>query len=613
MSKQQENPFQITSPEGLTAEETVSLFVDVFTDFPKIKDQGHAFLVGPRGIGKSMMFRYLQADCQCLVEKCSFSNVPFLGIYIPIKNESFVKTEFKRLESHANEIFNENLMVLHMGIKVFDSILKNTNAINCVNSDSLFSYYQDIFLPLAYFNTVNKKINDENYTTDDILKNIIKEMMSFYRIASNYSKNLSFSTDLPAYTGPLFDYQDFLFPLLSELVNIDGFPSGTIYLLIDDAHILSLTQTRILNSWIATRTSKGVSLKVSSEYNYKSYYTVMGSTIDSPHDYYEVDMSTVYTGAGRKSNYKDRIKNIVNRRLELSGIKVSADDFFPCDFEQEKKIEEIAEKYKKMHDEGKGKGYYRSDDALRYARPDFIKSLAGTSKSSSTYSYAGFEQLVHLSSGIVRYFLESAHQMFSNEISLNNNKKILFISPKIQDVIVRTAASDALLYEMDRYKKEGDPNAIPKEDLDKLSNLVHGLGGLFRQILLSNRSERRVFSIAISDDLSESVEKILNIGVNLGFFHRSTIGRKNRKSGGRTKLFVLNRRLAPNWNLDPTGFAGYLFVQNSILEEGIENPQKMLSRIEKNRELENLDVVQLNLFNEEEIEEPFLVLGGDDE
>jgi hypothetical protein len=614
MTDKQENPFQITSPEGLTAEETVSLFVDVFTDFPKIKDQGHAFLLGPRGIGKSMMFRYLQADCQCLVEKCDFSHIPFLGMYVPIKNESFVKTEFRRFELHANEIFNENLMVLHIGIKVFDSILKNKSALNCLNSDSLFSYYQDIFLPLIYFNDTNRNKEDKKYSTASILRDIIKEMMFFYRAVSNFSKSLSFSTDLPSYTGPLFDYQDFLFPLLSELVNVKGFPKGTIYLLIDDAHILSLTQTRVLNSWIATRTSRVVSIKVSSEYSYKSYYTVTGATIDSPHDYYEIDMSTVYTTNNRgKSNYKDRIKSIVNRRLKLFSIDVSVEDFFPWDTEQEKEIKEIAEKYKKMHDDGKGRGYYRSDDAGRYARPDFIKSLAGPRKSSSTYSYAGFEQLVHLSSGIVRYFLEPAHQMYSDEVASSNNKQILFISPGVQDRIARKAASDALLYEMDKYKKGGDINAFPGEDIDRLLNLIHGLGGLFRQILLSNRSERRVFSIAISDNLSVPVEKILNIGINFGLFHRSTIGRKNKKSGGRTKLFVLNRRLAPNWTLDPTSFAGYLFVQNSILEEVIENPQKILSRIEKSGELEKMEIAQLNLFDEDEIDNPFEVYGEDDE
>ena len=60
------NPFAVQSPEDMDATDAVSLFVDVFPDFHKILREGHAFLHGPRGSGKSMMFRFLCADCQAL-------------------------------------------------------------------------------------------------------------------------------------------------------------------------------------------------------------------------------------------------------------------------------------------------------------------------------------------------------------------------------------------------------------------------------------------------------------------------------------------------------------------------------------------------------------------
>jgi hypothetical protein len=607
-----ENPFQITTPEGLTAKEAVSLFIDVFTDFPKIKDPGHVFLIGPRGIGKSMMFRYLQADCQCLTHDTDFSKLPFWGIYVPIKNESFVKTELKRLEEHASEIFNEHIMVIHICMKVFDSILNTNNAINAIDYSDFLSYYKNTFL--SFFNSDSYDISfDKKSSVIDIISSIISYLGKLYRQASDYAKNLAFSSNLPEYNGPLFDYQDFLVPLISGLTNIIGFPKGTIYLLIDDAHFLSITQTRILNSWIATRTSRKISLKVSSQYNYKTYYTTTGATVDSPHDYSEIDMTTVYTSGSGKSKYIDRIREIVNKRLGLGSINIKADDFFPPDRDQEKQIKNIADEYNRKYDEGKGKGAKRTDDAIRYARPDFIKNLAGTRKASSTYSYASFNQLVNLSSGIVRYFLEPAHQMYATELSNHENNKILSISPNIQNDIIRRAANDALLYDMDKYKSEGDINAVPKEDIDKLINLVQGLGGLFRQILLSNKSERRVFSVALSNEISPEVERIFNIGINFGFFHRQTIGRKDRLSGGRTKLFVMNRRLAPNWNLDPSGFAGYLFVKNSVLEELINTPIKILRKIEQNGELMDIELKQFNLFADESMNSSMVVYGEDDE
>lgn len=118
---------------------------------------------------------------------------------------------------------------------------------------------------------------------------------------------------------------------------------------------------------------------------------------------------------------------------------------------------------------------------------------------------------------------------------------------------------------------------------------------MFRQILLSDRSERRVFSVAISDQPSERVEKIFRLGMRLGYFHKSTIGRKDGGSGGRTALYILNRRLAPIWTLDVTSFAGYLFVQNSILEEAMQNPFSLLRRMNNKRTTDVVDG-QLSMF-----------------
>lgn len=343
------------------------------------------------------------------------------------------------------------------------------------------------------------------------------------------------------------------------------------------------------------------------------YYTITGATIDTPHDYSEVDMTFVYTGSA-KPKYKKRITEIITKRLLNIGIDKTVDEFFPCDKEQEKKINAIAESYRKRFDEGMGRGNRRGDDALRYSRPDYIKSLMGTAKSGSTYSYSGFDQLVHLSSGIVRAFLESAYKMYAEEMSRlgEDCQSILSISDSVQNEVVREDANQ-FLFDLQRYSKgvDGNPenqvDTYPKEDIDKLSNLIQALGGLFKQILLSERSERRVFSIAISDVPSLEVERILNLGIQLGYFHSSTIGRKDGKSGGRTKLYILNRRLSPIWTLDPTAFAGYLFVQNALLESAMVEPFRLLRRLGK--DMPNEEMYQLTLFDDFE-GKPFYVEEG---
>ena len=438
-------------------------------------------------------------------------------------------------------------------------------------------------------------------------------MDTFYSQAMQYTKRLAFTKDIYPYDGPLFDYLDFVVPLISALSSIKCFPQKTMYFLIDDAHSLTSLQTQILNYWVSTRTSGEISLKISSQYNYKHYYTITGATIDTPHDYSEVDMTFVYTGSA-KPKYKKRITEIITKRLLNIGIDKTVDEFFPCDKEQEKKINAIAESYRKRFDEGMGRGNRRGDDALRYSRPDYIKSLMGTAKSGSTYSYSGFDQLVHLSSGIVRAFLESAYKMYAEEMSRlgEDCQSILSISDSVQNEVVREDANQ-FLFDLQRYSKgvDGNPenqvDTYPKEDIDKLSNLIQALGGLFKQILLSERSERRVFSIAISDVPSLEVERILNLGIQLGYFHSSTIGRKDGKSGGRTKLYILNRRLSPIWTLDPTAFAGYLFVQNALLESAMVEPFRLLRRLGK--DMPNEEMYQLTLFDDFE-GKPFYVEEG---
>ena len=69
------NPFSVQTPEDISAKEAYDLFVDVFTDFYQIPNQGHTFVHGPRGSGKSMMFRYMMPDCQALKNKIGRAHV----------------------------------------------------------------------------------------------------------------------------------------------------------------------------------------------------------------------------------------------------------------------------------------------------------------------------------------------------------------------------------------------------------------------------------------------------------------------------------------------------------------------------------------------------------
>ena len=608
MSEAYKNPFETLTPEGLSAKDAVDLFVDVFSDFYQIIDIGHIFIKSPRGSGKSMIFRYLQPDCQCLAKQCSIKELEFIGVYIPLKNSSFtLLPELRRLDQqYAGNVMNEHLMVLHISIMFFKNIFLDTEFFSKIESTVAIEYYNYFLEFINCKQEKQYKDNDKLKTFNDVQKSIINILEKKYNEAQDYVKKLAFTKDLPLYKGDLFDYLGYFIPLINNFLNAINLSEKIIYLLVDDAHCLTETQARILNTWVSTRTSKHISLKISTQYNYKSYYTITGGTIDTPHDYSEIDISSIYTGKS-KSTYKKRIEAIIKRRFQLHNIISSMDEYFPEDEEQKKRIKEIEKDYIEKFPKGQNRGYYKTDDALRYARPDYIKSLSGIKKSSSSYSYSGFDQLVHLSSGVVRFFLEPAHHMYAREISKNNSFN--HISPGVQNEISREESDKYLFDELDKLKYGGDNNPVSETDINRLSKLIQGLGGLFRQILLSDRSERRVFSIAFSDEPSKLTLHILNLGVELGYFHKSTIGRKDSVNGGRTALYVLNRRLSPIWTLDPTSFAGYLFLTNKVIEDAMEKPFSLLNRIKKGY----IEGDNLTLFDESDYSSIYVTNGDNHE
>jgi hypothetical protein len=596
------NPFAVRTPEDIAAAETLRLFVDVFTDFYKIRDEGHCMLNGPRGCGKSMMFRYLMPDCQLLVRRCALHELPFFAVLVSIKNTDLNLTELQRLvDGHANVVLNEHFLTMYVAAKTFATLSKLEFSPTPKNLLATRNLYFEKFLPRLVFAGRTEKTQPfaEPGTVQGWFARMTDVCDQLYRAVIMYLRQISFQTaKSKAYRGPLCGYLDFLHPLLNDLRDLPYMCKGPVYLLMDDADYLNTMQTKVLNSWMSTRTSGSVSIKVSTQLKYKTYQTVGGLTVDSPHDYSEINISDIYTSS--RGKYLNRVEEIVHKRLEVAGIKGTPKQFFPVDESQEQQIAAIAKDLRKNWKRS-GRGHRPSDDAVRYARPTYITRLLGKRKAGSTYNYAGFEQLVHISSGLIRYFLEPAAQMFTEELARSKTGQITSIRPSIQNEIVRATADSLMFTEYDKiFQEERDHTQDTlhlsrlRDNKVKLHNLIRALGGIFHAKLVSNDAERRVFSVAFSDSPDAEVLDLFNLGIQFGYFHRSTIG--NKDGTGRTPLYVLTRRLAPQFGLDPTGFAGYLFVTNERIHEAIANPDRFLRRVKTQGVSNAFEERQLKLF-----------------
>lgn len=575
------NPFEVKTPEDVTAAEVHDLFVDVFTDFYQVKEIGHTFLNGPRGSGKSMMFRYMMPDCQVIDKKCSISELDYFSLYVPIKLTDINYPELERLRNDSNTFLNEHLLTNYVAVKCFKHLLEFGEEIDeCISE--IKKFYKDIFL--WYVSISGENIEDYNNEFDsgiEYIESCIRILEKMLLECKVFCKKVAISNNKnEVYNGALCNYLDFLYPILLELKKLSFMPKDKpLFLLIDDAGYLNETQTKILNTWVSYRTSKFISLKISTQLDYKSYNTLNNKTIDYPHDYSQINIATVYTSSGK--NYYQRIENIVSKRIQkYLGKSIKPMDFFPTDKKQEeeiqKKYEELKEQYHK-----EGKSYAGSDAARRYATSEYVKDLI-RKRSGGTYSYAGFDNLVDISSGIIRYFLEPASTMFSEVLSnrKEDSKEVDFIPDSIQNKVIHKFSENFL---EDEFKKviEQHGDVCSKEKLskaDKLYNLITGLGGVFKRIFVGDGTERVIFSVALNDLPDEELREILDLAIQYGYLHTSTIG--NKKGTGRCKLYILSRTLAPYFKLDPTGFKGYKFMDSAVLKIALTDPEKFIKKID---------------------------------
>jgi hypothetical protein len=590
MTEDKENPFWVQTPEKISAQDAQSLFVDIFSEFPQVESPSHSFIVGPRGSGKSMMFRMMRPDCLMLRHGTALSELPFLGIYVPIKSTRITATDMERLDRHPGRyVFNEHLLCIYIAVAAFQELENATRELQLSPSlDLLRTWAKENFSARLVYCGVDEDKACEALTQNwgsasEMFRSLALHLdFVYWSQADTLLRSLAMNPErLGQYEGPLLSYHGFLYPVLKSLRQLPFIPSKPVYLLIDDADNLNRAQTEIVNSWISTRSTEGVCLKLSDQMGYKTKGTLGGRRIQSPHDYNEVDVSVLYTT--QRDRYMERIERIVELRLRLAGISSAPREFFPEDMDQAKQLEQIADEIRTRWQAGQGSGARSRDDVARYTRPELIRRLEGNR---STYSYAGFEQLAHISSGVVRYFLEPAAMMYSKQRTTTPGMPVLNISHSIQDDVIKTFSNDFLDKELVSLRREAETMA---DDYNSLMNLIDVMGNSFFERLIDERmSERKVFSIALSDRPDDVVQRILDLGTKEGFFYRATLGAK--RGAGRVPRYVLSRRLAPHFKLDPTSFAGYLFVTSAALRKGLDNPNYRLRETSK-RDDEQLEFV----------------------
>ena len=571
------NPFSVKPPEDLTPQNIADNFVEMYTDFPSLKEPMNLFIHGPRGAGKSIMLRSLERQVQLLMSVENREKLPFFAVHVPIKREFFGNPEFLRLEGWKATTVGEHLLTVHSVQYLCDALFENKVAL----TEACKAEFRGLWEDCGGADDAETIGAWENY--EDASRFCERET----RRVRQYYVRLPEVGDSDVYDGALAGLSDFLLLFVRALISEGSVVGGPVCFMVDDADNLPEDLQRVLNSWVSARVAKLVCFKVTTQLAYKTFRTMDGRIIESPHDFSEINIGSVYTS--NKGNFAKRIDAIVAKRLKNAGIEQSPEEFFPKDHAQQARRDEIWEELREGRSEPyialKGGGPARNQDlAQRYAIPSLMREIAAT-KSAHTFSYAGLQSLTDLSSGVVRWFLQPASQMYSAVQSgvgqAEGAAQVSEIPVSVQNAEIASWSKEF------REKLDVDPGGSTgessrsslqsmghsKENYAMLGNLLDAIGAFCRERLLNkSASEQRVFSFALSDDPDNELSEILHLGVRLGYLQKADLASKNTL-GGRRPRYILSRRLGPHYRLDVSGYAAHLSVTCADLRLALKDPK----------------------------------------
>lgn len=559
-----DNPFVVESPERLSAEQIVALFIKEFTDIETVKQRRHTIIWGSRGSGKSMTLRYLEPQCQQLTvgsrETWLSSPSPFIGVYCPCKEGHFNQTEFESIDESVARVLSEHLLNITIAARVISCIRKQIGD-DIFRSEELTAFVNNA-VALFDASAISRSAGeaDQKVSRTDAPLDWLQAVFAFEsRQLSGFLRNSCLGSQPPAYLGATTGYHDFLLPYLMSVATLSRLNHATVFVLIDDADRLTKAQQSIVNSWIANRDHNNVCIKVTAtREKYATLATTSGALIEQPHDYSEIDVEEIYTRS--KSDYEQKITLICNKRLSLSKIPTkSIFDFLPFNANEAVLFEQIKQQ---TGQEWEAKPFgKKSDYVTRYASARLFQELK---RKKRRKNYAGFQNLVHISSGVIRDFLEPCYLMVDAAVNSGTPvDAITSIRPSLQDEVIYQYSEDFLRTKLEDIRKD-----LPPEEWSKIASLrtlIESLGRLFYERLHDPESrEARLFSFTIRGTVPPEIEAVLRLGLRYRYFQKGTYSSK--EGGGREDWYILNRRLSPVFKLDPTGFEGRISLTPQFVQ-----------------------------------------------
>lgn len=553
------NPFEYDAAPNLVPELLLEWFIEDHNFSRFIESSRNVLINGERGSGKSMALIYNSLSYQKL--KHTQENITFppshVGIYVPCNTALTHKEEYLLLPEVEQAILSEHNLAYGIGAAI-------AKGFSPITSD--FSE-QDRALLLDEFEYLTSSSCADPRLPFNFLQRAIRDRIKADQlmIAKGNSVELNFETS---------SFYTLILPILSALKQTALLQNTHISLLIDDAHDLNHYQRKVLNSWLGYRDHSIFSFKVAIAGIHRyDMRTAFGGTILEGHDYIAIDLEQPFQN--KDSSFGKFAREVVAKRLKKLNIELSVDEYFPESPSFRKEMEEYekstrAEAVEKRISPEKA----INDYVYKYARARYFQ---GRPAKANKPVYAGFNTLVHLSTGVIRHLLVPCYWMFEELISNDSSRIERGIPPDLQSRIVHDRS--AKLWEFIRSKLEIQVEGCGKDEAEKLRYLLTKLAEHFRYRLLHHKSEPRVLSFSISGypEFREKLEPIFRLAQKAQLLYVRSGPAKD--GGGREDFYIPNRLLWPEYSLDVVGQHGRaslkaLDLYNATMGRAIPTPSE---------------------------------------
>lgn len=583
------NPFEFDAANKFSKEEMVDYFIsdENFSRF--LDSRKNVYLLGDRGTGKTMALRFHSLQVQdCLRKRTEFQGPALLetiGIYIPCRKPDLGKTEPELLEPFLGRLTGEHLLITAMVCNLAEAL----NSVDTVVTDEEQAKLKTELPYLLNWDLPANVPIFEGLASAAKRESIQAQRELNKRTAGSHYENIAtFAT--------LFQ------PLIDILTKgVATLKDSHFSLMFDDAEDLSDYQNETLNSWIAVRDTSRISFKVAtSAVDQRPLRTVSGGGLLERHDFIRINLEQDFQNSD--AAYGKMARKIVDRRLSHFDIKVAADEFFPAHPNFLNGLEAAKEKAR-SEAEAKGlTGRQIGDYVHKMGRALYFRER---SPQANRPPYSGFDLLVHVSTGVIRYLLEPCYEMFDRTLSeqVDKSKPIEFISPAIQTECLDQMSKRR--WEWISSCFNSSVKDCTTDDASHIKNLVDQLAILFKRRLENHQSEPRAISFSVSawqgvTELQKSqLERLFLIArrAQILFKRLSTA-----KDEGRSEIYyTFDRLLWIQRGLDPVGQNARVSIEARFLwEAAFENTELPYDSGEKRLRAKAVDG-QLEIFESEEI------------